>query len=211
MRMHNVRTVLRRVSFIPAIALFLSLNPAPLQAQNQVMGEVAFEGKTHIEKNAGVWVDGIYVGYLKELKGNKKVLLLPGQHEITVRSSGYTDFVQNLTVEPGEKQLISVRLHLAPNAEIPKVTSALRLQIKPERAAVFVDGHYAGHAEQFSSGSNPMLVSPGKHRIKVELPGYQTFETEINLLPEQKSELKTELVKGSIAQASTLIKEPEQQ
>jgi preprotein translocase subunit SecD len=53
-----------------------------------------------------------------------------------------------------------------------------------------------------------MLISPGKHRIKVELPGYQTFETEVNLLAGQKSEVKTELVKGSIEQASTLIKKP---
>jgi hypothetical protein len=31
------------------------------------------------------------VGYLKELKGSKKVLLLPGQHVITVRQGGYQD------------------------------------------------------------------------------------------------------------------------
>jgi hypothetical protein len=34
-------------------------------------------------------------------------------------------------------------------------------------------------------------------------------ETEVNLLPRQKSELKTELVKGSIEQASPDIKSPE--
>jgi hypothetical protein len=43
-----------------------------------------------------------------------------------------------------------------------------------------------------------MLISPGKHRIKVGLPGYRTFETEVNLL---------ELVKGSIQQASPEIKQ----
>ncbi len=53
-----------------------------------------------------------------------------------------------------------------------------------------------------------MLVIPGKHRIKIELPGYQTFETEINLLARQKSELKTELVRGSIEQAGALVKQP---
>ena len=39
-----------------------------------------------------MWVDGNYVGYLKELKGDKKILLLPGEHEIAVRQSGYDDF-----------------------------------------------------------------------------------------------------------------------
>ena len=53
-----------------------------------------------------------------------------------------------------------------------------------------------------------MLISLGKHRIKVALPGYQTFDTELNLRAGQKSELKTELVKGSIVQAGLLIRQP---
>jgi hypothetical protein len=56
-----------------------------------------------------------------------------------------------------------------------------------------------------------MLISPGKHRIKIELPGYRTFETEVNLLAGQKSEIKTALVKGSIEQAGPLIKESEKE
>jgi hypothetical protein len=48
-------------------------------------------GATKVEKDSGVWVDGDYVGFLKELHGNKKVLLLPGEHEISVRQSGYDD------------------------------------------------------------------------------------------------------------------------
>ena len=38
-------------------------------------------------------------------------------------------------------------------------------------------------------------IAPGSHRIKITLPGYKTFETEINPLPKQKVEVKTELVK----------------
>jgi hypothetical protein len=53
-----------------------------------------------------------------------------------------------------------------------------------------------------------LQVSPGKHRIKVELPGYRTFETDVNVLVGQKSEMKTELVKGTIEQADTEIKKP---
>lgn len=49
-----------------------------MYGKNDVMGEIQFEGKSKVEKTSGVWVDGEYVGYLKELKGSKKVLLLPG-------------------------------------------------------------------------------------------------------------------------------------
>ena len=55
-----------------------------------------------------------------------------------------------------------------------------------------------------------MLLTPGTHRVKVELPGFQTFETEINLLPGQKSIVKTELVAGTIEQAGALIRQPQQ-
>src|SRR5437762_10266506 len=62
------------------LALLLGA-PDFTRAQNQVMGELKFSGPTKIEKSSGVWIDGQYVGYLRELKGDKKIMLLPGQHE----------------------------------------------------------------------------------------------------------------------------------
>jgi hypothetical protein len=182
---------------------------APPTSSSKVMGEIKFEGATKVEKDSGVWVDGNYVGYLKELKGNKKVLLLPGEHQIAVRQSGYDDFEQKIVVEPGQIQPVAVKLHLSPRATTPEVTSELKLAVQPGRAAVFLDGRFVGHASEFGGKLHSMLISPGKHTIKVELPGYRTFETEVNLLVNQKSEVKTELVKGSIVQADPEIKKPD--
>jgi hypothetical protein len=81
------------------------------------------------------------------------------------------------------------------------------VDIRGALQAVFLDDKYVGHASEFG-GLGDMLISPGKHRIKVGLPGYRTFETEVNLLAGQKFEVKTELVKGSIKQASSDIKRP---
>jgi PEGA domain len=180
-----------------------------LRAQNKVVGELEFEGKTKLERDAGVWIDGNYVGYLKELKGSKKITLLPGQHEVVVRQSGYQDYVEKIVVEPGQKRLVSVTMHLAPRASVPEITSTLKLKIKPKRAAVFLDEKFVGHAADFGGAFRSMKISPGKHRIRVELPGYRTFDTEINLLANQESEIKTELVQGSIQQNSPLIKKPD--
>jgi hypothetical protein len=176
---------------------------------NQVMGEVRFEGATKVERDSGVWVDGGYVGYLKELKGDKKVLLLPGEHQIAVRQSGYDDFLQKIVVEPGQTQIVRVVMHLMPLARNPDITATLKVTVQPGRAAVFLDEKYIGHASELGGAVHSLLISPGKHRIKVELPGYRSFETEVNLLAGQKSELKTELVKGSIQQASPAIKPPQ--
>lgn len=176
---------------------------------NKVMGEIKLNGATKVERDAGVWVDDQYVGYVKELKGDKKVLLMPGKHQITVRQSGYTDFVSEVVVEPGQVQTVHVVMRMVPGMRPLTVTSELKLTVQPGRAAVFLDGNYVAHASESGGALHSLLISPGKHRIKVELPGYRTFETEVTLLPGQKSEVKTELVKGSIEQASPDIKKPE--
>jgi uncharacterized membrane protein len=175
---------------------------------NKVMGEVRFEGASKVEKDSGVWIDGEYVGFLKELKGNKKVLLLPGEHQIEVRQSGYDNFARKIVVEPGQVQTIQVVMHLSPGARVPDVTATLKITVQPGRAAVFLDDQYIGHASELGGAVHSLSISPGKHRIKVELPGYRTFETEVNLLRGQKSEVKTELVKGSIEQAGPDMKQP---
>jgi hypothetical protein len=194
--------------FLVFLFCFLPTVPFPVLADSKVMGQIKFEGATKLERDAGVWVDGNYVGYVKKLKGNKKVLLLPGKHQIVAREAGYTDFVRDIVVEPGAVQLITVQLTLLPNAQVPKVTSTLKLTIHPPRAAVFLDGNYVGHAGELGGSVHALLVSPGKHHIKVELPGYRTFETEVDLIAGQKSEVKTVLVEGSIEQAGPDIKKP---
>lgn len=198
-------TALAAISFF---ALVFSWDATPARAQNEVMGEVKFEGTTKVEKEAGVWIDGQYVGYLKELKGSKKIMLLPGEHEIVVRQSGYDDFVKKVVVEPAQTQIVSAVLLRSPRATAPEITATLKLSIEPKRAAVFLDDKFVGHASEFGGKFRSMLISPGKHRIKVELPGYRTYDTEINLLAGQKTEVKTELVPGSIEQAGPLIKKP---
>ena len=187
------------------LVLFLS---ASARAQNGVLGEIQLVGVTNVEKTSGVWVDGQYVGYLQELKGGKKVLLLPGKHEIAVRQSGYKDFTQEVLVEARQRVVLHVAMQRDFRVQFPDVTAEVKLRVTPDRAAVFLDDGFVGHALEFGGVGGRMLVGPGKHRIKIALPGYQTFETEVNLLPNQKFTLKTDLVEGSITQADPLIKKP---
>jgi hypothetical protein len=192
----------------PLGAAFLFLFfAATSRADNRVLGEVQFEGASKVERDSGVWIDGQYVGYLKELKGDKKVMLLPGEHEINVRQAGFEDFVRRIVVEPGQKHLVRVVMEKSTGWRTPATTATLKLTVQPNRAAVFLDDRYVGHVGEFGGKFRSMLIAPGKHRIKVELPGYRTFETEVNLLAGQKSEVKTELVKGSIQQNDAMMKQ----
>lgn len=192
--------MLARILGIRGPGLFLVLvgmAVATLAAQNsQILGEVRFQPDNGAAKSAGVWVDGKYVGYLNELKGSKKLLLLPGSHEISVREAGYKSVDQTINVEPNGVQTLRVSLAKDPRAQFPTVSAEVRLSIDPDRAAVFVDDQFAGHAHEFGGGGRAMLVSPGKHHIKITLPGYQSFETEIDVRANQKYEIKTQLPKG---------------
>jgi PEGA domain len=198
------------IRFAVALSIFVALfwQSRVSATQNQVMGEVKFSGANKADKNAGVWVDGQYLGYLKELKGDKQITLLPGSHDIAIRQAGYEDFTRTVVVEPGGLQEIVVHMQKDPRAIYPgKDAAVLKVDISPDRSAVFLDDGYVGHAGDFGGALHSMMVVPGQHRIKIELPGYQTFETVINVLPGQKAEIKTDLVRGSIIQAGALIKE----
>jgi hypothetical protein len=194
-----MRTLLRKehsAGRVLLIAVFVVVLSAALHAGNEVMGELVFEGHGKAAKTSGVWVDGQYVGYLKELKGSKKVLLLPGEHVIAVKQDGYQDFVRRVNLQPGEKHVVSVTMLKGATGAMPAVTSTVKLTVNPSRAAVFLDGLFVGHVAEFQGVGRGMLVAPGPHKIKIALPGYQTFETQINPLPRQKVEVKTDLLKG---------------
>lgn len=200
-----MKKALRQTSLVMWV-LFLAFALLPaVHADNAVMGEIQFEGKSHVEKTSGVWVDGQYVGYLKELKGSKKVMLLPGEHVITVRQDGYQDFTQRVMVEPGQKQVVSVVMMKAATGPLPQVTAEVKIAVNPSRAAVFLDGLFVGHVGEFEGAGRGMLVAPGPHQIRIALPGYQTFETSINPIANQKVEIKTELAKNGAPLSGPLI------
>jgi PEGA domain len=187
--------ILQFWTYLAVTTLTILLFPLTAHAENKVMGEIQFEGKSKVEKTSGVWVDGQYVGYLKELKGAKKVLLLPGEHTISVRQNGYQDFMQTVTVRPGEKQVVQVAMAKATTGPMPAVWSEVKIAVNPSRAAVFLDGRFVGHVGEFEGAGRALLVAPGDHKIKIALPGFKTFETEINPAIGQKVELKTDLLK----------------
>jgi hypothetical protein len=195
----------RTCAFACLLVLFTSLIYSPfLRADNKVLGEVELVGASKVENTSGVWVDGQYVGYLNELKGSKKLLLLPGDHEITVRQGGYLDFTQKLTIRAGEKQSIDVKMEKDTSIVLPKVTAEIKLEVKPNRAAVFVDGVFIGHVAEFEGIGKALLVAPGKRNIKITLPGYHTFETSVEVMANQKTIVKTDMVAGGPAEGTPL-------
>src|SRR5260370_35666041 len=81
-----------------------------------------------------------------------------------------------------------------------------RTNANRSRGEVFVEDRFVGHVAEFGGLGRAMLVVPGTHRIRIALPGYETFETDINPLPKQKVDVKTDLVKSDVRVAEPLLK-----
>jgi hypothetical protein len=94
----------------------------------------------------------------------------------------------------------------APTGLLPDQWATVKIAVNPSRAAVFVDGLFVGHVGEFERIGRGMLVAPGTHRIKIALPGYQIFETDINPLANQKVEIKTDLVRNGAPLGEPLVK-----
>ena len=192
-------TPMRRLVF-PVLVLFLLAQINTYAQQSPKMGEVRFTADNQDERDSGVWIDGKYAGYVKELKGDRKVMLPSGEHELLIRQAGYQDFTKKLVVEADQVQTIAVVLEANPKLIYPGNDAAeFRLDIQPKRAAVFVDDGYMGHGGDFGGRFHSMLVSPGKHRLKITLDGYNTYETEIDAVASNKSQMKIALEKSGDA------------
>jgi PEGA domain-containing protein len=192
----------RRLLFVTAFVLFLLTSSL---AQNRLQSTLRFDAKGDDAKNAGVWIDGQYVGYVKELTGDRTVILLPGKHRVVVRQAWYQDFTNEVVLEPGEVHKVKVVLARDGRMPAPEAKGELKISAVPTRAAVFVDEQFAGHVNEFDGVGKAMLLAPGKHRVRIALPGYLPFETVVDLHPKQKMKIQTELVKGSITEAGELV------
>ena len=181
-----------------ALLFCFAVSPQMRAQQSAKMGEVRFTADNQDERDAGVWIDGKYAGYVKELKGDRKVMLPAGEHEISIRQAGFKELTKKVTIDPDQIEAVAVVLEENPKLTYPGSNAAeLRLDIRPKRAAVFVDDGYMGHGSDFGGRFHSMLVSPGKHRLKVTLEGYQTYETDIDPAANSKTQMTITLDRGS--------------
>jgi PEGA domain len=193
----------RRLAGFSLLVLVFFAHSYAYGQQSPATGEVRFTADNQDQRDAGVWIDGKYAGYVKELKGNRKVLLPPGEHEILLRQAGYKDFTKKIVLDADQIQTIAVVLEENPKLTYPGSNAAeLRLDIQPKRAAVFVDDGFMGHGGDFGGRFHSMLVSPGKHRLKISLEGFRTYETEIDAVAGNKSQMKIVLEESDDAPAA---------
>ena len=79
-------------------------------------------------------------------------------------------------------------------AEEPLAEGRLRLKVEPLDASVYVDGAFRGTGREARS----LRLPAGRHRIEVVRPGYETASQEIEVDPDETTELRIVLDRGAI-------------
>ena len=73
---------------------------------------------------------------------------------------------------------------------------AVDLNVKPNRADVWVDGKYVGEARDLDGYPSYLWLPDGEHRLAVYKGGYLAFDEKINVQRGMKTELKLRLQPG---------------
>ncbi len=70
---------------------------------------------------------------------------------------------------------------------------AIRLQVTPREAAVFVDGYDAGEVDDFDGMFQRLRLPPGPHEITIYLDGYRTVRRALYLNPDTYQHIRLTL------------------
>lgn len=187
-------------------ACVLLAGAQPARARDKSNGAIRFMPASKIEKSAGVWVDGKYVGYVGQFAGRKVLSLPAGDHEIVLRETGYKELTRQVVIAAGGQLDLRVRMEIDPRVKYSAESAEVRIHVEPNNAAVYLDGAFAGTANDFGGIGRSMLAPPGKHNLKISLPGYQDYVVPLDLEAGQKYNIETKLTPGAGTQQGTALK-----
>jgi len=114
---------------------------------------------------AGVFIDGKYVGPAANFGKSRKYPVGPGQHEVKLAEPRYEEVVKNVTIESGKTLQLSETMKALPVAKPP--FGRLRT-ISPDKfTAVYINGKFMGHADEFNNPGQGLLLNPGEYTLKL--------------------------------------------
>jgi hypothetical protein len=167
---------MRITTFARLAALLVAVASIPVVGQQNI-GYL----KTKVNPGrAGVFIDGKYVGPAANFKIGRKYAVAAGEHEVRLSEPRYEDVVTKVTIEPGKTTKLSETMKPLPLAKPP--FGRLRTPSPDKFAAVYVNGKYMGHADEFSNSGQGLLLNPGDYKVKiVPVSGGQEREESVKI------------------------------
>lgn len=150
----------RRVflSLTAAVSLCSALPAGAQENQGYIRAKID-PGRT------GVFVDGKYVGPAANYKKSRKYAVSVGRHEVKLVEPRYKEKVVTVNVEAGRTTVIKERMEAIELAKPP--FGRLKIEKAGKYDAVYVNGAYYGHADEFNGLNQGQLLVPGEYAIRV--------------------------------------------
>ena len=114
---------------------------------------------------AGVFVDDKYVGPASNFGMSRSYAVAAGDHTITLREPRYETATTKVTVVAGKTVTVRQDLKALPEPKGP--FGRLRTQGPEKYAAVYVNGAYMGHMDEFDNFAQGLLLPPGHYTVKI--------------------------------------------
>lgn len=136
-----------------------------------------------VPSDAGVYVDGKYVGHADQFNGpGQKLYITPGEHEVRFSIAYYQDFSTKVNIQPNQTTVIQQSLGRS-DEQLPKPPfGRIKIHVKPlAKTAVIFNGRMAGHADQANGPGQVMVVEAGHYKIELAHAGYKPHVTEFDI------------------------------
>jgi PEGA domain len=84
----------------------------------------------------------------------------------------------------------------------------IKTEITPKGAEVYVDGYYAGHANDFDGVFKRLHVAPGGHAITFHLQGFRTVTENVYVRPDSTLKMNTTMERLAAGETSAPVPSP---
>jgi hypothetical protein len=114
---------------------------------------------------AGVFIDGKYVGPAANFKMSRTYDVLPGEHEVKLSDPRYEEKTTKVMITSGKKTVLHETLTRLPEPKPP--FGKVHFENPDHFAAVYVNGRYMGHVDEFGNFAQSLLLNPGTYEMKI--------------------------------------------
>jgi len=114
---------------------------------------------------AGVFVDDKYVGPAGNFGVARSYAVAAGDHTVTLREPRYEVATTHVTIVAGKTLTVKQDMKMLP---VPKGPfGRLRTEGPEKFAAVYINGAYMGHVDEFDNFAQGLLLPPGEYTVKI--------------------------------------------
>lgn len=149
-------------------------------------------GKLKVDADPGrtaVFLDGKYLGPAANFKVTRTYTVPVGSHDILLRDPRYKEVALKVTIEEGKTATLKQKLEEIP-LEMPPF-GKLRTKGPEKYTAVYVNGRFMGHSDEFDNFAQSLLLKPGDYQVKlVSADGARNHEEKVTITADKTTEVR---------------------